>query len=139
MDVLTKDQRRRCMAAIGPKHTKPELLVRRAVSSLGFRYRLHSKSLQGKPDLVFPNRGKVIFVHGCFWHRHRCKKGQSVPTNNNSFWGKKLADNVARDRRSKAALKKAGWKVLTIWECETTKGTKFINSLKHFLQRTQRI
>ncbi len=135
MDTLTKEQRRRCMAAITAKHTKPELLVRQAVSSLGYRYRLHSKDLPGKPDLVFPGVRKAIFVHGCFWHRHRCKKGQSLPKNHELFWSKKLADNVARDRRSRSALKKAGWESLIIWECETPLSLKSVGRLKSFLDK----
>ena len=135
MDVLTIEQRRRCMAAIGAKHTRPELLVRRAVSSLGYRYRLHSKNLPGKPDLVFAGTRKVIFVHGCFWHRHRCKKGQALPKNNELFWSKKLSDNIARDRRIRSALKKSGWTSLVVWECETKEKLKLIRRLKYFLTK----
>lgn len=135
MDVLTKEQRHRCMAAISDKHTKPELLVRHTVSSLGYRYRLHSKNLPGKPDLVFSRVRKVIFVHGCFWHRHQCKKGQSLPKNNELFWRKKLSDNLARDRRSRSALKKAGWTCLVIWECETKGNLKLIQHITNFLAK----
>ena len=92
MDVLTPEQRQRCMASISGKNTKPELIVRKLLHSLGYRYRLHYSNLPGKPDLVFPGKRKVIFIHGCFWHRHDCKKGKSLPANNAVFWQKKLSD-----------------------------------------------
>lgn len=109
------------MAAITSKGMKPELAVRRIVHSLGYRYRLHRKDLPGKPDLVFGPRRKVIFVHGCFWHmhpKHGCLDAR-VPKSNRDYWLPKLARNVARDAEHIAALKKLGWRVLVIWECET--------------------
>lgn len=118
MDVLTPEQRHRCMASISGKNTKPELIVRKLLYSLGYRYRLHYANLPGKPDLVFPGKRKTIFIHGCFWHRHDCKKGNSMPSKNSEFWRKKLADNASRDNRNISELKKLGWEVLVIWECQ---------------------
>lgn len=109
------------MAAIKSKGMKPEMIVRRMVHSMGYRYRLHVRDLQGKPDLVFRPRRKAIFVHGCFWHQHakiKCRDGRR-PKSNPSYWVPKLEGNVARDKRNRAALKSAGWGVLVIWDCET--------------------
>ncbi|MBD9358314.1 very short patch repair endonuclease [Methylomonas albis] len=118
MDVLTPEQRRRCMGSISGKNTKPELIIRKLLFSLGYRYRLHYSNLPGKPDLVFPGKRKVIFIHGCFWHRHDCSKGNSMPTNNSEFWQKKLSDNVIRDSKNSNDLKKLGWEVFVVWTCE---------------------
>lgn len=109
------------MRRIRSKGMKPELDVRRLVHGLGYRYRLHVESMPGKPDLVFPVRGKAILVHGCFWHQHpnpRCKIVRK-PKSNETYWAKKLKDNVARDARHITSLRKAGWRVLVIWECQT--------------------
>ena len=119
MDVLTKQQRKRCMSAVRSKDTKPEMVVRRLVHSLGYRYRLHNNKLPGKPDLVFPSRRKVIFVHGCFWHRHSCTKGRSIPSVRRDFWSEKLNNNRVRDKKNLRKLRKDGWKVLVVWECWT--------------------
>lgn len=100
MDVLTPEQRQRCMSAIGGKNTKPEMIVRKLLYNLGYRYRIHYSNLPGKPDLAFPGKRKVIFIHGCFWHRHDCKKGKSLPSKNGEFWQKKLSDNAARDKKN---------------------------------------
>jgi DNA mismatch endonuclease (patch repair protein) len=116
-DVLTPAQRRRNMSAIRGKNTKPEMIVRSLVHSMGYRYRLHLKSLPGKPDLVFPGRRKIIFVHGCYWHMHSCRFGQVVPQTNRDFWQIKRQSNVSRDARNIAALKAEGWQVLLLWEC----------------------
>src|SRR5258708_3590076 len=120
-DVLTPEQRSRCMAAIKRKHTKPELKVRALVRQLGLLYKLHRKSLSGKPDLVLPKSKTVIFVHGCFWHMHRCRYGKVVPATNAEFWQKKRLRNVARDKRNRNELRKQGWKVVIVWECWTRK------------------
>ncbi|HUS47978.1 MAG TPA: very short patch repair endonuclease [Phycisphaerae bacterium] len=119
MDVLTSAQRSRCMSAIRNKDTKPELIVRRLVHSLGYRYRLHRKDLPGRPDLTFPARRKVIFVHGCFWHRHRCRKGRSLPATRVGFWQAKLDSNKHRDADTRQKLRRVGWQVLVVWECQT--------------------
>ena len=107
------------MAAIKGKNTKPEMRVRSALHSLGFRYRLHRKDLAGKPDIVLPKHRTVVFVHGCFWHCHDCRWGRVTPATRPEFWAAKRGGNVERDGRHTAALKAAGWKVVTIWECET--------------------
>lgn len=119
VDVLTPDQRQRCMSAIRGKNTKPEMLVRHLVHAMGFRYRLHGRDLPGRPDLVFPRLRKVIFVHGCFWHMHRCRYGQVVPATNAEFWRKKREGNVERDKRTRRELRRLGWGILTVWECQT--------------------
>lgn len=106
------------MARILSKNTKPELVVRSLLHGLGYRYVLHDRRLPGAPDLVFPARRKVVFVHGCFWHRHDCGRGFR-PSSNSAFWETKLEGNKARDQRHKAALLATGWDVLVIWECET--------------------
>ena len=117
-DVLTPEQRRRCMAAIRGKDTKPEMTVRRLIHGMGYRYRLHSADLPGRPDLVFRGRKKVIFVHGCFWHMHDCRLGRVKPKTRAAFWEEKRTGTVARDRRQVAELERCGWEVLTIWECD---------------------
>lgn len=117
-DVLTEAQRRYCMSRIRGKNTKPEMIVRRLLFALGYRYRLHVSGLPGSPDLVFPGRKKVIFVHGCFWHRHNCKYGRVTPKTRKQFWAEKLEKNRQRDIRNRAELRKMGWDVLTAWECQ---------------------
>jgi len=106
------------MRAIRSKDMLPELNVRSFAHKLGYRFRLHRKDLPGKPDLVFPSRRKVIFVHGCFWHSHDCKAAH-VPKSNQDYWLPKLERNKTRDGRNIEALRAAGWKALVIWECET--------------------
>ena len=133
MDVLTKKQRSRCMAAVHAEHTKPEIIVRRAISQMGYRYRLHCTNLPGKPDVVFSGMRKVIFVHGCFWHRHRCKKGRSTPRSNMEFWNRKLSENVVRDRRHRRELKKLGWQILVLWECQVRHEAALMKRLEKFL------
>jgi len=120
-DVLTPEQRRRCMAAIRGKDTKPELLVRSIAHRLGYRFRLHRRDLPGRPDLVFPSRRRVVFVHGCFWHQHPGCRFATRPATRASFWAAKLDGNRDRDGRMQAELEGLGWQVLTIWECETRK------------------
>lgn len=119
-DVFTLKKRREIMQAIRCKDTAPEMFVRRLIHSLGYRYRLHDKKLPGNPDMVFPGRKKVIFIHGCYWHRHNCKKGRSVPKSNVDFWEKKFEANRDRDVRNQKILRKDGWSVMTIWQCQIT-------------------
>jgi len=110
----------------------PEMIVRRLVHKLGYRYRLHRKELPGNPDLVFPLRHKIIFVHGCFWHQHiKCKDGH-LPKSNLSYWKPKLKRNTQRDKRTLVELTKMGWDVLVIWECETTNQDSLSIKLKQF-------
>ncbi len=132
-DVLTSEQRHRCMSHIRNKNTSPELKVRKMVHSMGFRYRLHVKGLPGKPDLVFPRMKKVIFVHGCFWHLHSCKYGRVKPSTNAGFWKTKRENNKERDMRNRKILENEGWKVLYVWECQTKNESKLKTVLIKFL------
>jgi DNA mismatch endonuclease (patch repair protein) len=118
-DVLTAAQRSYNMSRIRSADTGPELRVRKVLHGLGLRYRLHGKTLPGKPDLVFARVRAVLFVHGCFWHMHRCKRGKPVPATNRTFWAEKRRSNVERDKRNRKALKADGWRVFEIWECQT--------------------
>ncbi len=106
------------MRAVKDRDTKPEMMVRRMIHGMGYRYRLHRKDLPGKPDLVFPARMKIIFVNGCFWHGHHCRRGARTPKTNRKYWIEKIDKNKARDRKSRKALSKLGWSVLTLWECD---------------------
>ena len=133
VDVLTKEQRRLCMSRIRGRDTKPELAVRRMLHALGHRYRLHRRDLPGCPDLVFSGRRKVVFVHGCFWHRHRCKYGQVKPATRSEFWERKLAGNKARDARNRRQLRRLGWQVLVVWECQTRKPEELLHKIVRFL------
>ena len=115
-DIVTPEQRHRMMSGIKGKDTKPELTVRKELFRRGFRYRLHDKKLPGKPDLVFPKYKAVIFVNGCFWHKHDCKFFK-WPKSNQEFWKKKITRNIERDARNRDQLSIDGWRVKTIWEC----------------------
>ncbi len=118
MDCLTPEQRKRNMSAIKGRDTKPEILLRKLLHSLGYRFRIQRKDLPGRPDIVLPRYKTAIFVNGCFWHRHKGCKYASTPSTNRDFWEKKFAANVERDTRNYAALKALGWHVVIIWECE---------------------
>lgn len=117
-DTLTKAQRSKLMSKVRGRDTKPEWILRCGLHRLGFRYRLRNNRMPGQPDLVFRKFGAVVFVHGCFWHRHRGCRIASTPKSNLSFWNRKFADTVKRDRRVKRALERNGWRVLVVWECE---------------------
>jgi len=132
-DTLTPQQRRKCMAAIRGKDTEPERIVRSLAHRLGQRFRLHVSDLPGKPDLVFRSARAVIFVHGCYWHAHTCKRGQSTPVTNAAFWRTKRAKNRARDRTTVAALRRSGWRVLVVWECQTRDRARLAHRLAAFL------
>jgi DNA mismatch endonuclease (patch repair protein) len=121
------------MRAIGQKNTKPELIVRRLLYQHGYRYRLHRKDLPGCPDLVFPGRRAVIFVHGCFWHGHECSVGHR-PKSNQSYWNAKIEKNKARDKKKSEALTNLGWRVIEVWECETRTPLDLEAKLKDFLR-----
>jgi DNA mismatch endonuclease (patch repair protein) len=116
-DIVTPEVRSRMMSGIRGKDTRPEMVVRRFLHRLGLRYRLHDRELPGTPDLVFPRHGAVVFVHGCYWHRHKGCKYASTPAGNVEFWRGKFADNERRDRESVARLIDAGWRVIVLWEC----------------------
>jgi DNA mismatch endonuclease, patch repair protein len=117
-DTRTPEQRRRIMQSVKTRDTGPELTVRRVLFRLGYRYRLNAERLPGRPDIVFPGRKCVIFVHGCFWHSHGCAKGQA-PRSRLEYWAPKLKTNKERDCAQVAALHALGWSVLIVWQCET--------------------
>ncbi|MEQ1935829.1 MAG: DNA mismatch endonuclease Vsr [Fimbriimonadaceae bacterium] len=134
-DNLTPLERSERMARIGSKNTRPELVVRSLVHNLGYRYRLHRKDLPGKPDLVFPRLNKVMFVHGCFWHRHpepRCPLAR-LPKSRLDFWLPKLETNQVRDVHHKMRLIALGWQVHVVWECELRQKEHLKNELRRFL------
>ena len=130
-DVHTKEIRSYNMSRIKGKNTKPEMLVRRLLHAHGYRYRLHDKKLPGKPDIVLPKYKTVIFVHGCFWHGHNNCKYFVVPKTRTEWWLNKINGNIANDNKASQALKKEGWKIIAIWECnlKRTKVEKTLNSL----------
>jgi DNA mismatch endonuclease, patch repair protein len=136
-DSLSPARRSRNMAAIRSKDTTPELAIRRLVTRLGYRYRLHWRGLPGKPDLVFTPRRKVIFVHGCFWHQHgktNCLDGR-VPKSNTNYWAPKLSRNTARDAENTASLRALGWGVLIIWDRETFDQKRLAAKIQRFLEK----
>lgn len=135
MDTLSSAARSERMSRVKGKNTKPELLLRSVVHGLGYRFRLHGAKLPGRPDLVFASRRKVIFLHGCFWHRHGAKNCQlaRLPKSRPEFWVAKLEGNRRRDRRKKADLAALGWKTLTIWECQLKKRSSLENRIRTFL------
>ncbi|HEX7722411.1 MAG TPA: DNA mismatch endonuclease Vsr [Pyrinomonadaceae bacterium] len=132
-DVLTPQQRSFNMSRIHNRDTRPEMIVRSIVHRLGFRYRLHKKDLPGKPDIVLVRHRKIIDVHGCFFHMHKCRYGNVVPATNAEFWRTKRLSNVARDRRNQRALKRENWKIMIVWECETRKPAALQKKLEKFL------
>ncbi len=117
-DVYSAEKRSAVMRRVKARNTTPEMTVRKALTRLGARYRLHRKDLPGNPDIVMPGRRLALFVHGCFWHGHDCLRGARVPKANRDYWVAKVNRNRARDARTRAALEAAGWRVETIWECE---------------------
>lgn len=118
VDTITKEERSRIMGLVRNKDTRPEMVVRRLIHSMGFRYRLHQGGLPGRPDLVFAGRRKVIFVNGCFWHRHEGCSLARIPKSRTEFWTAKLSANRERDERNIAALRALGWDVMVLWECQ---------------------
>ena len=132
-DVLTPKQRRYCMSRVASKHTKPEIVVRELLRGLDYRYRLHVRTLPGCPDFVFPGQRKAIFVHGCFWHRHRCKRGREIPKTRSRFWQAKLEGNHKRDVKHRRALKAMGWDVMVIWQCQMRDLDKLSERIVAFL------
>ena len=140
MDTRTPGQRRRIMQAVKSKDTNPEMIVRRCLYAMGYRYRIHRKDLPGRPDIVFSGRQKAIFVHGCFWHWHGCPKGQ-LPKSRLDYWRPKLEHNVRRDRANIEQLELIGWRVLVIWQCQTTDAVALAGQLRAFLdeQKIRRI
>ena len=130
-DIFSSQKRSDIMSKISGKNTKPEILVRKFLFSKGFRYRINVKTLPGKPDIVLPKYKTVIFINGCFWHGHNCKKGK-LPSSNTDFWKEKISNNKSRDAKNSDLLVKLGWKVIIIWQCEISKidnRTKILNKL----------
>ncbi|WP_092974499.1 very short patch repair endonuclease [Ralstonia sp. NFACC01] len=134
MDSVSPEKRSRIMSRIRGKNTKPELAVRKIAHALGFRFRLHRRDLPGSPDLVFPRLRKVIFVHGCFWHRHQGCRFAYTPKSNTDFWMSKLEANIRRDASACVALQNAGWDILVVWECEIADTPKLSQKLRTFLE-----
>lgn len=134
-DIFSTTKRSAIMRAVKARDTTPELAVRATVRALGYgrRYRLNNRKLPGKPDLVFGGMRKAVFVHGCFWHGHDCKRGARQPKDNAAYWRAKIARNTARDRASLKALRAAGWATLVIWECDTRDVAALSRTLSRFL------
>lgn len=133
VDTISTSERSRIMSLVKGKNTRPEMLVRRLVHGAGFRYRLHDAKLPGKPDLVFSSKRKVIFVHGCFWHRHEGCALARIPKSNRVFWLTKLDGNKARDELNLRQLHQAGWETLVVWECELRELDTLERRLRAFL------
>jgi DNA mismatch endonuclease (patch repair protein) len=134
VDTISRERRGENMRRIKSKGMKPEMAVRRLVHSMGYRYRLHSKELPGKPDLVFPSLKRIIDVRGCFWHQHRGCIDSHVPKSNADYWGPKLERNKNRDRQNARKWQKLGWRQLTIWECEVSGVPALSAKLRAFLE-----
>lgn len=123
------------MRSVRSRNTEPELIVRRAATALGYRYRLHRRDLPGSPDIVFPGLRKVIFVHGCFWHGHDCKRGAREPKANADYWRTKVGRNRERDAQSLAALQEMRWEAMVLWECKTKDSDWLADELCRFLRQ----
>ncbi len=136
MDRLTREQRSWNMSRIKGRDTKPEILVRSILHRLGYRFRLHHKGLPGRPDVVLARHRAVVFVHGCFWHRHRRCKYAYTPKSNFAFWKLKFESNVDRDGRVMHGLRKLGWKAVVVWECQTADEPTLTRHLRKALRRS---
>ena len=134
VDHLTPDERSRNMAAIRSKNTKPELIVRSILHKEGYRFRLHRKGLPGSPDIILKKYQTIIFVHGCFWHRHKGCKDCTTPKTRTDYWVDKFRKNVDRDKKNEEQLKTLGWKVLVIWQCEIKNKDKLLAKLRNKLK-----
>lgn len=128
------EDRSKMMRAVKGRDTEPEMTVRRLTHGMGYRYRLHRKDLPGNPDLVFPTRRKVIFVHGCFWHQHHCSRGARLPKSNRAYWIPKLRRNKQRDAEHQIRLREMGWSMLVIWECEVKHTDALRTRIRVFLE-----
>ena len=128
--------RRRTMQAVKSKDTAPELIVRRLLHARGYRYRLHNDALPGCPDLVFPSKRKIIFIHGCFWHGHNCRRGSRVPKTNTEYWRNKVARNQSRDIAARQELRTRGWRIFYVWECELKDLGPILERLSRFLSES---
>ena len=133
MDRVSREKRSEMMSFVRAKNTRPELAVRRLLHAMGFRFRLHKDDLPGKPDIVLPKKKTAIFVHGCFWHRHKGCVRTTTPENNCEFWADKFRRNKLRDQSNRNKLKRLGWKVVIVWECETAQMERLRQTLAHAL------
>lgn len=138
MDIMTVEQRSALMGRIHGKDTKPEFAVRRLAHALGYRFRVHRRDLPGTPDLVFPAPRKIIFVHGCFWHRHHGCRFAYSPKSNKEFWQAKFDLNVTRDELALRELRTLGWEALVIWECQTSDVNALARAISGFLDSRAR-
>jgi len=141
-DNLSPAERKRTMARVRSRDTTPELVVRRLLHERGYRFRLQRTDLPGAPDIVLPAYGAIVLVHGCFWHQHRCRRGgRPLPVSNREYWERKLARNVQRDRRVRRQLRRLGWRVLVVWECQTapSKRAALAERLERFLTNRSRM
>jgi DNA mismatch endonuclease (patch repair protein) len=132
----TLEVRSATMRAVRSENTTPEIIVRKLLHSLGYRYRLHVRGLPGTPDIVFPSRKKSVFINGCFWHGHNCPRGARVPKSNTEYWLRKVARNRLRDIASRKKLRADGWTVLVLWECELSDEPRLLRTLTRFLTRS---
>lgn len=131
-DRVSKQTRSAIMTSVKSKNTWPEMIVRKILHGMGYRYRLHRKDLPGSPDIVFPGKLKTIFVHGCFWHGHDCRWG-NLPKSNVDYWRAKIKTNKKRDSKNQKELRNLGWEVLIVWQCELRATETLINKLVHYL------
>jgi DNA mismatch endonuclease (patch repair protein) len=134
MDNLTREQRKLCMTKIKGKNTKPEIIVRKILSKLGIRYRLHNSMLAGKPDIVIAKTKKIIFINGCFWHQHKNCRKRTMPKANKKYWEPKLQRNIKKQEWDIKILKKQGWKVYKIWECQTKDENKLTQKILKYYE-----
>jgi DNA mismatch endonuclease (patch repair protein) len=132
-DLVSASVRSRIMSSVKQRHTKPEMVVRSLLHRLGYRFRLHQKDLPGSPDIILPKYRTAIFVHGCFWHQHgNCGKSRR-PSSNQEYWNKKLDENISRDKRKEGELSQLGWRVVIVWQCETSQVESLSEKLKKLL------
>lgn len=135
MDTRTKAKRSQIMSSVKTKDTGPELAIRKLLFAHGYRYRLHRADLPGKPDIAFPGRGKVVFVHGCYWHGHGCDKGR-LPKSRLDYWRPKIALNKKRDARNIGKLRRLGWSALTVWQCQLKTAESLTKKIQRFLGKS---
>jgi len=140
VDIYSKSKRSEIMARIRSKDTSPELFLRKFLFSNGFRYRVCRKDLPGKPDLLLPKYRTAIFVNGCFWHGHSCKIGSKkrMPKSNSEYWNEKIRGNIFRDKQHHKELKKMGWRVIVVWECEIQNGKRIMKELIPLIKREKK-
>lgn len=140
MDIVDRTTRSKIMRSVPQKDTRPEMFLRRGLHRMGFRYRLHDKNLPGSPDLVFKKLKAIVFVHGCFWHRHGCKR-TTTPSTRKDFWEAKFKTNIERDKKNVQELQDAGWRVMIVWECElkNVNGNDLFETIGAFLLNQKNI